>query len=80
MSKEAYQKVRNILENAFFVTMPPNRRKMGSKSEKLDFFNFFSSIFTKGIWAKLNDLESESDALAQNGLENQFPFSITTSA
>ena len=33
-----------------------------------------------GISAKLNDLESESDTLAQNGLENQFPFSITTSA
>ena len=52
---------------------------MGSKSEKLDFFQFFS-IFTKGIKAKLNDLESESDTLAQNGLENQFPSSITTSA
>ena len=32
------------------------------------------------ISAKLNDLESESDTLAQNGLENQIPFSITTSA
>ena len=38
------------------------------------------SIFTKGIKAKLNYLESESDTLTQNGLENQFPFSITTSA
>ena len=47
------------------------------KSEKND---FFSSIFTKEISAKLNELESESDTLAQNGLENQFPFSITTSA
>ena len=79
MSKKAYQKVKNILENAFFVTTPPNRRKMGSKSEKMDFFPIFS-IFTKGIKAKLNYLESESDTLTQNGLENQFPFSITTSA
>ena len=43
-NKEAYRKVRNILENAFFVTTPPNRRKMGSKSEKLDFFNFFQFL------------------------------------
>ena len=79
MSRKAYRKVRNILKNAFFVTTPPNRKKMGSKCEKLNLFNFFS-IFTKGISAKLNDLESESDTLAQNGFENHIPFSITTSA
>ena len=45
MSKKAYQKVKNILEKAFFVTTPPNRKKMGSKSEKLDFFyNFFQFL------------------------------------
>ena len=32
--KKAYRKVRNILENAFFVTTPPNRKKLGLKSEK----------------------------------------------
>ena len=46
---------------------------MGSKSEKIGFFQFFS-IFINGISAKLNELESESDTLAQNSLENQFPF------
>ena len=32
--KKAYRKVRNILENALFVTTPPNSKKMHSKSEK----------------------------------------------
>ena len=48
---------------------PPNSQKMGLKSEKIDYFQFFP-IFTKGIRAKLNELESESDTLAQNGLES----------
>jgi len=41
VSKKAHRKVKNILENAFFVTTPPNSKKMGSKSEKLDFLLFF---------------------------------------
>ena len=43
---------------------------MGLKSEKYDFFLQFFLVFTKGIRAKLNELESESDTLAQNGLES----------
>ena len=50
----------NILENAFFVTTPPNIKKMRLKSEKWEFLLFFP-IFTKGIKAKLNYLESESE-------------------
>ena len=51
----------NILENAFFVTTPPNiKKKMRLKSEKREFLLFFP-IFTKGIKAKLNYLESESE-------------------
>ena len=47
----------------FLWQHPQIGKKMGSKSEKLDFFNFFN--FYKGILAKLNDLESESDILPQ---------------
>ena len=50
--------------------------KNGFKVWKIGLFQFL----LLGISAKLNDLESESDTSAQNGLENQFPFSITTSA
>ena len=39
--------------------------KLGSKSENWNFHNFFP-IFTKGIEAKLNELESESDISSQN--------------
>ena len=42
---------------------------MGSKSEKQDFLLYFH-IFTKGIRAKLNELESESGIFAYNGLES----------
>ena len=62
-----------------FFDNTSKQEKNGFKVWKIGFFPFFS-IFTKGISAKLNDLESESDTLAQNGLENQIPFSITTSA
>ena len=43
---------------------------MGFKSEKQDFFSQFFPIFTEGVLAKLNELESESGTLAQNGLES----------
>ena len=59
-----------------FLSQHPQIGKKWIQSLK----NWIFSIFTKGISAKLNDLESESDTSAQNGLENQFPFSITTSA
>ena len=45
------------------MTTPPNRKKN-------DFKGFYFKVFTKEISAKLNELESESDTLAQNGLES----------
>ena len=62
-----------------FLSQHPQIGKKWIQSLKNWIFLIFA-IFTKGISAKLNDLESESDTSAQNGLENQFPFSITTSA
>ena len=43
---------------------------MGFKFEKLDFFSSIFLIFTQGVYATLNELESESGTLAQNGLES----------
>ena len=63
----------------FLWQHPQIGEKWVQSLKKWIFFPIFS-IFTKGIKAKLNYLESESDTLTQNGLENQFPFSITTSA
>ena len=68
----------------FLWQHPQIGEKWVQSLKKWIFFQFFQFLLREFIKlfikAKLNDLESESDALAQNGLKNHVPFSITTSA
>ena len=51
-----YKKVKNILENAFFVTTPPNSKKNAFKVWKIDIFaifpNFYLEDLSKNQWIR----------------------------
>ena len=50
-----------LYKKNIFCKHPQRAKKIHSKSEKLDFLQFFP-IFTEGIKAKLTELESESES------------------
>ena len=59
---EGSQKSMGSKSNNFLVNF---HGENGSQSEKWDFW-LFCKFFTKGIYAKLNELESESDISPKN--------------
>ena len=66
VSKKSSCKKKPKLEKERFEQTPRTSKKRPPKSEKNEFLLDFKD-FAKGIRAKLNELESESDILAYNG-------------
>ena len=66
VSKKSSWKKKPKLEKERFEQTPQTSKKRPPKSEKIYFLLDFKD-FAKGIRAKLNELESESDILAYNG-------------